>query len=103
MGCIVVKIFDPSPPDSSIRDFWHINGVIVDPTTTQADTGDTTGRVQRRPAGVLYVYNGRLVYRKRHCTCVNSNAKELQFEICDIQNVNNYNKFTSNSVSPYYI
>lgn len=103
MGCIVVKLFDPAPPDSSIRDFWHIKGVIVDTTSNQSETGNqTTNHVQKRPAGVLYVYNGRLVYRKRHCTCINSNEKELQFEICDIQNVNSYNKFTSNNVSVFY-
>ncbi|KAE9554667.1 hypothetical protein FO519_002077 [Halicephalobus sp. NKZ332] len=85
-----------------IRDFWHIKGVIVDPTTTQTDTGNATGRVQKRPAGVLYVYNGRLVYRKRHCTCANGNVKELQFEICDIQHVNSYNKFTSNNNGKTY-
>uniref|UniRef100_A0A7E4VJN0 ADF-H domain-containing protein n=1 Tax=Panagrellus redivivus TaxID=6233 RepID=A0A7E4VJN0_PANRE len=94
MGCIVVKLCDPSAPDSSIRDFWHVKSVILDQADGQLD--QNVCHVQKRPAGVLYVYNGRLVYRRRHCSCSNRSVKELQFEICDIQHVNSYNQFTSN-------
>lgn len=38
-----------------------------------------------------------IVYRKRNFTC--SDVKELQFDICDVQHVNNYNQFTSSNVS----
>uniref|UniRef100_A0AC34FBV9 Uncharacterized protein n=1 Tax=Panagrolaimus sp. ES5 TaxID=591445 RepID=A0AC34FBV9_9BILA len=96
MGCVIVKICDPSPPDSAIRDFWHIKGVMID-----TNNGDEN-KVQKRPPGVLYVYNSRLVYRRRHCTCTNRNLKELQFEICNIQHVNSYNQFTSNSNGKTY-
>lgn len=58
MGCVVVKLLDPSPPDSSIRDFWHINGVIIDPSTT--DAGTDSNRLQKKPAGVIYVFNGKI-------------------------------------------
>jgi hypothetical protein len=29
MGCILVKILDPAVPDISVRNFWHVNGVIL--------------------------------------------------------------------------
>uniref|UniRef100_A0A915DW50 Uncharacterized protein n=1 Tax=Ditylenchus dipsaci TaxID=166011 RepID=A0A915DW50_9BILA len=50
--------------------------------------------VSERPPGILYVYNGRLIYRSRRCSC-SRNAKVLQLEMCDIQDVNCRNNFTS--------
>jgi len=96
MGCIIVKAFDPSPPNGVIVDFWHINGVLVDITSSNelSNSDDNEQRVQQYSAGVLYVFNSRLIYRPRHST-FSRNNKLLQFEICDIQAVSSFNKFTS--------
>lgn len=106
MGCIIVKALDPSPPNNAIVDFWHINGVLLD----YNDNGQRVQvdqfvicpnhrcPIQQYSAGVLYVFNSRLVYRPRHCT-FSRNSKLLQFEICDIQEINSFNKFTSRKVS----
>lgn len=117
MGCLMTKLFDPSSPDLvAIRDFWHISGVILDasqPKTSSGrsragssglevssgnasttDTGAKIGAIQRRPAGVLYVYNGQLMYKSRRCSLSRS-AKPLQIDICDIQSVKRCNSFVA--------
>uniref|UniRef100_A0A914BV44 Uncharacterized protein n=1 Tax=Acrobeloides nanus TaxID=290746 RepID=A0A914BV44_9BILA len=94
MGFVLAKIFDPPSPDTTCRDFWHIKGVIM-------DSQGPSEKIQRRPAGVLYVYDSRLIYKPRRCTC-SRNAKQLQLKICDIQNVNDYNKFTSHNNGKTY-
>uniref|UniRef100_A0A915DVD9 Uncharacterized protein n=1 Tax=Ditylenchus dipsaci TaxID=166011 RepID=A0A915DVD9_9BILA len=30
MGCLLAKIFDPALPDISVRNYWHVSGVILD-------------------------------------------------------------------------
>ncbi|KAI6177084.1 hypothetical protein M3Y97_00868800 [Aphelenchoides bicaudatus] len=92
MGCIVIKAFDPAPPNNVV-DVWHVNGVLIDITSNDLSNEDNE-RVQQYSAGVLYVFNSRLIYRPRHCT-FSRNNKLLQFEICDMQNINSFNKFTS--------
>lgn len=101
MGCIVVKACDPSPPESAICDFWHISGVHVDTSSSSSSSDAATSshvddeqRVQHCPPGVLYVYNSQLVYRARHCT-FGRGPKLLQYEICQIKDINSFNKFTS--------
>ncbi|CAD5222288.1 unnamed protein product [Bursaphelenchus xylophilus] len=93
MGCILVRACDPSSPDPAIRDFWHINGVLVDAERATDEDGD---KVEDCPPGVLYVYNSKLIYRARHCLLFpKSKTRQLQFCICDIKGVNSCNKFTS--------
>ncbi|TMS36239.1 hypothetical protein L596_003451 [Steinernema carpocapsae] len=87
MGCLVAKICNPKAPDSSVRYFWPIDGVII-------DAAPGSSKIERRSSGVLYVYNGHLVYESRCCSC--SDSKEpVEFDICDIQHVNHYNQYTS--------
>uniref|UniRef100_A0A915LVF2 Uncharacterized protein n=1 Tax=Meloidogyne javanica TaxID=6303 RepID=A0A915LVF2_MELJA len=88
MGCLF-KCLDPGPPDDSVRHFWHIRGLLLDAlpcsksgsssggggggggtTKNEEENGGGGGlipklTVQRLPPGVLYVYEGRLVYRSR--------------------------------------
>ncbi|KAH7731165.1 hypothetical protein AAVH_00062 [Aphelenchoides avenae] len=93
---MLARLFDPAVPDSSIRDFWHVGGVIVDSYGADGST-----KIQRRPAGVLYVYNCKLIYQSRHCSC-SRNDKPLEIEISDIHDVNHYNKFTSHKDGKTY-
>ncbi|CAD5217447.1 unnamed protein product [Bursaphelenchus okinawaensis] len=94
MGCILVRACDPSSPDSAIRDFWHINGVLVDVPAEKGD--EEPDKIEDCPPGVLYVYNSKLIYRARHCLLFpKSETRQLQFNICDIKGVNSCNKFTS--------
>ncbi|KAK0396609.1 hypothetical protein QR680_001783 [Steinernema hermaphroditum] len=87
MGCLVAKLCNPSAPDSSVRYFWPISGVIIDASTN-------ISKIQRRPSGVMYVYNGCLIYQSRCCNC-SSSTESIEFNICDIKHVNHYNQFTS--------
>lgn len=57
-------------------------------------------KIQRRPAGVLFVNNGRLIYKSRKCS-LSRNAEPLQIEICDIQDVKMLPSFTSNKVNEW--
>ncbi|KAL3103086.1 hypothetical protein niasHS_002272 [Heterodera schachtii] len=142
------QCLDPSPPDESVRHFWHIRGVIVDasvPTSSSSATApqqqnnspstdtlqvETNGggqhlkkdrdkqrqggnsspskrrtmasakrdKVKRLPPGVLYVYEGRLVYRGRRwgrwCVWHRQN-EELEIELCDIEDVKVVEQFVS--------
>ncbi|KAI6235566.1 hypothetical protein M3Y95_00064900 [Aphelenchoides besseyi] len=96
MGCILARVCDPTPPEAVVRDFWHIGGVLIDVNADDPQNFEDQ-RVQRCSAGVLYVFNSRLIYRARHCTFSHGNngSKFLQYQICDIQDVNSFNKFTS--------
>ncbi|KAI6201288.1 Sodium leak channel non-selective protein [Aphelenchoides besseyi] len=96
MGCILARVCDPTPPEAVVRDFWHIGGVLIDVNADDPQNLEEQ-RVQRCSAGVLYVFNSRLIYRARHCTFSrgNNGSKFLQYQICDIQDVNSFNKFTS--------
>uniref|UniRef100_A0A914GUA8 Uncharacterized protein n=1 Tax=Globodera rostochiensis TaxID=31243 RepID=A0A914GUA8_GLORO len=137
------QCLDPSPPDESVRHFWHIRGVIIDvavPTSSSSTAHqqqqnnspstdtlhvETNGgqrinrkaseqkhsnspkrrpamskrdKVQRLPPGVLYVYEGRLVYRGRRWGrwCVwHRELDELEVELCDINDVNVVEEFVS--------
>ncbi|CEF70723.1 Hypothetical protein SRAE_X000005400 [Strongyloides ratti] len=86
MGCIFGKLCLPSLPDKSIRDYWHIDGVILD--------DQIEGKLLRRPSGILYVYNGNLEYRSRSCIRNRRNTN-ITLNICNISSIKSSNKFTS--------
>ncbi|KAI1716218.1 hypothetical protein DdX_07253 [Ditylenchus destructor] len=135
MGCLLARICDPALPDASVRNFWHVGGVIIDAASSGAPQNNSRTRtgsmslevssttnaggnnssrhssgtlsiaklnsIQKRPAGVLYVYNGRLTYKSRRCS-LSRNAKPLQFEMCDILDVHCSNNFTSHKDGKKY-
>uniref|UniRef100_A0AC35TYA8 THAP-type domain-containing protein n=1 Tax=Rhabditophanes sp. KR3021 TaxID=114890 RepID=A0AC35TYA8_9BILA len=86
MGCVSSKFCSPSLPDKSIRDYWHVEGVILD--------DQLEGKLVRRPSGVLYVFNGNLEFRSQVCFTKKVDSR-ISMNICNIQSVSSNNKFTS--------
>uniref|UniRef100_A0A0N5BZX4 THAP-type domain-containing protein n=1 Tax=Strongyloides papillosus TaxID=174720 RepID=A0A0N5BZX4_STREA len=86
MGCIFTKLCLPSLPDKSIRDYWQVDGVILD--------DQVEGKLLRRPSGIIYVYNGNLEYRSRSCIR-NRRSTNITLNICSISSIKSSNKFTS--------
>uniref|UniRef100_A0A915NNN5 Uncharacterized protein n=1 Tax=Meloidogyne floridensis TaxID=298350 RepID=A0A915NNN5_9BILA len=119
MGCLF-KCLDPGPPDDSVRHFWHIRGLLLDALPCSSNNENTNSQQQqqqqkqskpdnlcRLPPGVLYVYEGRLVYRSRRWMPWPSNIfllssssgrrqpGEFSIELCQIGDVNVVEQFVS--------
>lgn len=59
-------------------------------------------QLQRKRAGVLYVYNGQLCFRGRYCSaCIAGNGEPLQLELADISLTTPAKQFYSKTVSQF--
>ncbi|GMT06377.1 hypothetical protein PENTCL1PPCAC_28551, partial [Pristionchus entomophagus] len=84
MGCIECKLLNPRPADPSVRHYWHVRGVCL----------DSKDGIEKRPPGIIYVFNGKLCYQPRHCVCSKEKGS-IEAELAHITSIFSSHQFSS--------